>query len=132
MPGRTSYRSSSAGHPAQAIVHYEQAVRLKPDYAGAHSNLGNALGAQNKLEEAIPHYRKALEIDPKDYQTQFNLGVSLLRQGRKPEAKAHFQEALRLRPDYPEALQALAGLNSGVEQKVHRAGHPRDEGARGK
>jgi protein O-mannosyl-transferase len=105
------------GKLAEAERQFQEAVRLKPDYAGAHSNLGNALGAQNKLEEAIPHYQKALEIDPKDYQTQFNLGVSLLRQGRTPEAKARFQEALRLRPDYAEAQKALAGLNSGVEQK---------------
>jgi Flp pilus assembly protein TadD len=90
---------------------------LKPDHSGAQSNLGNALGAQNKLEEAIPHYQKALEIDSKDFQTHFNLGVSLLRQGRRGEARDHFMEALRLHPDYPEAQKALAALDSNPEQK---------------
>jgi Flp pilus assembly protein TadD len=94
-----------------------EAVRLKPDLSGAQSNLGNALGAQNKLEEAIPHYQKALEIDPKDFQTHFNLGVSLFRQGRRAEARSRFVEALRLHPDYPEAKKALAELDSSVEEK---------------
>jgi Flp pilus assembly protein TadD len=101
----------------EAERQFREAVRLKPDHAGAQSNLGNALGAQNKLEKAIPHYQKALEIDPRDFQTHFNLGVSLLRQGRRGEARNHFMEALRLHPDYPEAKKALAELDSSPEQE---------------
>ena len=105
------------GNTPEAERQFREAVRLKPGHSGAQSNLGNALGAQNKLEEAIPHYQKALEIDPKDFQTHFNLGVSLLRQGRRAEARAHFVEALRLHPDYPEAQKALAALDAGAGQK---------------
>ena len=102
----------------EAERQFREAVRLKPNHSGAQSNLGNALGAQNRLEEAIPHYEKALEIEPKDFQTHFNLGVSLLRQGRRADAKAHFVEALRLHPDYPEARQALATLDAGPGPKA--------------
>ena len=41
------------GKLAEAVASFEQAVRLKPDFAEAYNNLGNALKDQGKLEEAI-------------------------------------------------------------------------------
>jgi tetratricopeptide (TPR) repeat protein len=40
------------------------AIRLKPDYAEAHLNLGVALAKQQKYDEAIVHFEAALRIDP--------------------------------------------------------------------
>ena len=37
----------------EAIAAYRRAIGIKPDYAEAHCNLGNALKDQGKLEEAI-------------------------------------------------------------------------------
>ena len=48
------------GKLEEAIASYQQALRLKPDYAEAYSNLGNALQDQGKLEEAIASYEQAL------------------------------------------------------------------------
>ncbi len=39
-------------------------MELKPDYAEAHNNLGNALKDQGKLNEAVACYRRALEAKP--------------------------------------------------------------------
>ena len=36
-----------------------ESIRLKPDDADAHYNLGTALQAQGKLKEAIAEFRKA-------------------------------------------------------------------------
>ena len=35
---------------------------MKPDYADAYNNMGNALQEQGKLEEAIAAYKKALSL----------------------------------------------------------------------
>ena len=35
--------------------HYEQALRIKPDYAEAHYNLGMALAQVGRVQEAIGH-----------------------------------------------------------------------------
>ena len=43
-----------------------QAIRLKPDYAEAHNNLGNALQEQGKLEEAVASLQHAVRLKP-DY-----------------------------------------------------------------
>ena len=40
---RSGERLAQAGRLPEAIAHYEQALRIKPDYAEAHNNLGIAL-----------------------------------------------------------------------------------------
>ena len=37
----------------EAAASYEQALRLKPDFAEAHHNLGDVLRLQGKLDEAV-------------------------------------------------------------------------------
>jgi tetratricopeptide (TPR) repeat protein len=58
------------GRLEEAIGHYEQALRIKPGYAEAHYNLGNALIQAGKVQEAIHHYEQALHIKPDFVQAQ--------------------------------------------------------------
>ena len=44
---------------AEAVACYRRALELKPDYAEAHNNLGNALKDQGKPDEAVACYRRA-------------------------------------------------------------------------
>src|SRR5262249_47610792 len=46
------------GHPSEAVAACEAAVRLKPDYADAYSNLGTALGNQGRLTEATAAFER--------------------------------------------------------------------------
>ena len=50
-----------------------EAVRLHPDFAEGHNNLGNALAALGRTDEAIGHYRAALEINPSYAEARSNL-----------------------------------------------------------
>jgi len=59
-----------AGRIQEAIRHYEQALRIKPDFADAHYNLGNALEKAGPVPEAIQHYKQALRIKPDFTQAQ--------------------------------------------------------------
>ena len=53
------------------------AIKLKPDFAEAYSNLGIALVIEGKNEEAISHYKMAIKLKP-DYATaQKNLETAL-------------------------------------------------------
>jgi tetratricopeptide (TPR) repeat protein len=54
----------------EAIGHYEEALRLKPDYAEAHYNLGVALLRLGRVPEAIGHWEQALRIKPDLVQAQ--------------------------------------------------------------
>jgi tetratricopeptide (TPR) repeat protein len=83
-----------AGRLLEAISQYEQALRLKPDDAQAHSNLGVALRRIGRNEEAIAQYNEALRLKPDDAEALYNLGNALADQGRSAEALAHYQKAL--------------------------------------
>ncbi len=48
----------------EAMEHWEQALKLKPDDVEAHMNLGKALEGQGRLPEAIEHYQQALKLRP--------------------------------------------------------------------
>ncbi len=47
-----------------AIAHFQEAVRIKPDYANAHYNLGNALEQNGRVQDAITQYEEALRLNP--------------------------------------------------------------------
>ena len=62
----SALRCKDQGKLDEAVAAYRQAIGIKPDFAEAHSNLGNALKDQGKLDEAIAAYRQAIGIKP-DY-----------------------------------------------------------------
>ncbi|MBT3295320.1 MAG: tetratricopeptide repeat protein [Verrucomicrobia bacterium] len=93
----------ASGRVPEAIVHHEQALRIKPDYALAHNNLGNALFTLGRVREAIPRYRTALRIRPAMAEAHYNWGLALQALGQLGEAIAHYEQALQIKPDYAEA-----------------------------
>jgi predicted TPR repeat methyltransferase len=82
-------------------------VALRPDFFGAHINLGNALMAQGKLDEAENTMRHALRLKPDDPQALNNLGNLLKAREKLADAEACYREALRYAPNYPDAHSNL-------------------------
>ncbi|MEG3839478.1 tetratricopeptide repeat protein, partial [Microcoleus sp. herbarium14] len=95
---------------AGAIECYERALRIEPNYAAAHSNLGVVKQHTGRLTEAIAHYRQALEIDRNLAETASNLGSALAEAGETEEAIAEYERALSLNPNCAEALINLGLL----------------------
>jgi len=90
---------AQTGKIEEAIAHYEQVLRLKPDSAEAQSNLGIALGLAGRIPEAIAHLEQALRLKPHSAEAHSNLGIALGQAGRIPEAIEHLQQALRIKPN---------------------------------
>jgi Flp pilus assembly protein TadD/2-polyprenyl-3-methyl-5-hydroxy-6-metoxy-1,4-benzoquinol methylase len=116
-----------AGQLDQAIALYRQALALKPDLAGAHSNLGTALCDLGMLEQAEASYRNALALLPGQAEAHNNLGTVLFERGKLDEAISGYRAALSLRPDYAEALNNLSaalfqvGARQEAEARVRQA-----------
>ena len=92
----------------EALACYRRALELRPDYAEAHNNLGNALRNQGKLDEAVG-------LLPPGGGTEAGLcrgpqqpGRCLAgSRGKLDEAVACCRRALELKPDYAEAHNNL-------------------------
>ena len=52
------------GRVPEAIQIFEKALRITPDDAEGHNNLGTALGQAGRIPEAIEHLQQALRIKP--------------------------------------------------------------------
>jgi tetratricopeptide (TPR) repeat protein len=102
------------GRLDEAIAQYDEAIRLRPDYADARNNLGCALEkAPGRQQDAVAQFDQVLRLEPDNFEARNNLGNALCSLGRTNEAMAQYEEALRLKPDYSEAHYDLANaLNS--------------------
>jgi tetratricopeptide (TPR) repeat protein len=96
----------------KAIVHFKEALKIKPDYAMALHNLGlaNILFLQGKLDEAVSLYNKALKINPEHADAHYNLAYVVSSQGKLDEAVLHYNEALKINPDYASAHCGFGSL----------------------
>ena len=89
---------------AEAIRHGRAAVKAKPSYAKAHSNLAGVLHAAGQLDEAITHYQAALALKPQ-FQVHNDLALALAMRnhpGDANEALNQYQQALMLNGDTAE------------------------------
>ncbi len=116
------------GKLEEAVASYRKALVIKPDFAEAYNNLGNALSDLGKLEEAVATYRKALdEISICDLSGQnakdtehfrrrflFARAVGLDKLGRHKEA-------------WHSLVDVNRGLNAANEQ-AHRRSLKEQEG----
>ncbi len=93
-----------------AVESYQQALKLKPDYAEAHYNLGNVRKKQGFLEAAVESYQRALELQPNYAQAHNNLGNVFQEQGFLDVALKSYQQALNIKPDYAQAYDNLGNV----------------------
>lgn len=99
-PGRAFYL---AGDYAKAIECYKDTVRLQPNSAAAHFDLGLAYDKAGYAKEAIKSYEEVIRLDPRSSVTYCNLGFLYKDLGDSQKAIASFKEAIRIKPDYDKA-----------------------------
>jgi len=90
-------RHMEAGEVARAEACLRKAVRMVPDFAEAHANLGLLLERQGATDAAEECYRQSLGFDPSNSQTHLNLGALLTKQKRFSEAEAAYKQAIALK-----------------------------------
>ena len=95
---------------------YKECLRIKPDYAEAHYNLGLLLADSQKYEEAEKEYREAIGIKPDYAEAHYNLGLLLTDLKRYDEAEEEYREAIRIKPDYAEAHYNLGLLLTDLKR----------------
>ena len=102
-----------------AVIEFQKAVQIDPEFALAHAELAIAHMLLIKdqygdytFEEAtalaVPHADRAMELDPGLAESQAAAGFVLWNIGATPETLAYFEEALRINPNHSQVLAWMA------------------------
>ncbi len=84
--------------PSEALSCFQAALKIRPDFAVTHNNLGVVLIEQNHVEESIAEYREALRLKPDFTAAHENLASALRRSGQPEEARNEYEIVLSLNP----------------------------------
>jgi tetratricopeptide (TPR) repeat protein len=88
-----------AGRINEAMEKYKEAIRLKPDYAIAHSKLGVAYAMLERYDEAIAPFKKVIRIKPDSFGAYHNLGSTYAELKRYEESIFHYEKAISIKPN---------------------------------
>ena len=97
-----------------AVLLYQKAILIKPDYSKAHYNYAGALQDMGELEEAIISYQRSIEIDSNYAEAHNNLGNVYQELGQLEDAVASYQRAIIINSNYVEAIYSLGIVLQGL------------------
>lgn len=86
-------RHEEEGLSKEAIVDYEHALMLNPEYPEAHDRLGIILSRTEQFDDSVAHLKKAVALRPGVASFHRDLGQALNMAGRSDEAQREFAEA---------------------------------------
>ncbi len=113
-PGRNYFQFgiyfSEKGYDVPAIAAFEETVRISPNFAKAHYNLGTLYLRSGDAARGRASLERAVEIDPDYAEAHNNLGALAAQSGQIERALQNFRRALQAQPDFPDALNNLGYL----------------------
>jgi len=106
------------GKPTQAIDSFHSALKLRPDYFEANTNLGVTLDRTGNLGAAESALNKALAANSDYVPAWFNLGVVRYKKNDKQGACLAFSEAVKRTPSHIDALTNLSVVCREIGDEV--------------
>ena len=110
------------GKNDEALIHAEEALRLRPQDVQPHIAVGDVLLRKRQIAEAVAQYKKALTIQPDFPEAYSHLGSAYLLSGRYTDAITQYQKTLRLAPRSVAAHNNLAWLLATCSDESLRNG----------
>lgn len=106
------------GKITEALDRYDEAIRIKPDYADAYYNRGNAYARLISHQTAIENYNKAISLKPDYVQAYLARGNTHARLGNYQPAIENYNAAIQMMPDNADAYinRAFVSLNTGDKE----------------
>lgn len=111
------------GRLSEAVAHFTEALRLKPENPEIHDEMGLALAAQDNISGAIDCFREAVRLKPDFVKGLSDLGIALSKQGKLDEAVALYFDVLRRKPDFAEVHDALGSALTGQGKVAEGIAH---------
>jgi len=103
---------ADAGLPREAVVEYEKAVALCPQFADLRTKLGGLFKELNELPRAREQFEGAVAARPAYVPARIQLGITLLSMGESDKAREQWNKVLELEPDNARAKMYLRMMAS--------------------
>ena len=101
-----------AGQTQVSARELQEVIKINPDLAEAHAQLGNLLAGVGDIGQARSHYNDVLRIEPENADVIGNLGTLYAREGKIDLAKQEFERALSIDPTNVASLNNLGRIHS--------------------
>ncbi len=85
---------------ALANQNCQQAVKLAPQLAEAHTCMGNVAFGTGRYEEAVTQYQRSLDLDPNEDYALGQLADAYQKLGNLAAAEVAYKKAINVRPNY--------------------------------
>lgn len=105
---RLGQKFEKDGNLRDAVVFYENSLRVKSGDAAAYLLVGTKQTTLKQYQKAADSFRSALKLDPKSVDARYNLGVVLRRLGKNEEALMEFGKVIQLDPKHVLAHSNIA------------------------
>lgn len=98
-----------------AIYHYNEAIRLNPNYAEAYNSRGTIYGKLGQYQLAMEDFIKALHLNPNYTEAYNNKGLTYYLIGQDQGAIEYYNKSITLKSDYTNAYsnRAVAYFKKG-------------------
>src|SRR5690606_37662310 len=107
----------------QALIHYDQALALDPNWTDAWIGRGVVKDMQGRTSEAIKDLEVATRLAPENGDAWYYLAQALAREKRYPQAVLAYMRVNELEPqnldgwlEHAELLSTLKGPESGLRK----------------
>jgi len=116
--GRIALRQ---GRTEEAIVLFQRAVQVAPQFTEAYDLLGSTYFAQRDFAQAAEYFRRAVSANPYDLNAHFYLGTCWMKLGNFRQAADQFHTARFVDPKYTQAISAEARALEAAGDKAGAA-----------
>ena len=122
-------QKQQAGDLAGAVTEYREFLKLHPEAAPIHTNLGAALAGLGLYEEALPEYKIALKQSPNLKGARLNLALVYYKMGKLDDAATQLEKLHAIDPTNEQAVLLLGDcyLRMGREEDVIRILEPAEQ-----
>jgi tetratricopeptide (TPR) repeat protein len=119
-----------AGRTDEAISHYNEALKIDPNYLIANISIASLYLEKDELDDAIRHFNAVLSTADDSpyglayrYSAHMGLGMAMAKQKRVSEAIRHFIAASQIQPD---SVHAQTFLRDALAEKARLESNIRD------
>ncbi|MGO9573833.1 MAG: rhomboid family intramembrane serine protease [Terriglobales bacterium] len=106
------------GKTDEGIAELQKSVRLRPDFAPAHSALARAYISKHDFGNAASEMRRVIALNPRSEDAYYRLGLIYLEQKQAAKAQDTFAQLLKIDPNSADGHAGLADALSDQHRNL--------------